>query len=57
VPPWTDADAQTWWSTRGAPIVARVRAAARGARPARRRELSALDTMSFVRRAAPGAWS
>lgn len=51
VPPWTNGDAQAWWSARGAPIVARVRAAAKGARPGRRQELSALDTRSFVRRA------
>ena len=26
VPPWTNEQARTWWSARGAPIVARVRA-------------------------------
>jgi len=52
VPPWTPDDARSWWSGRGANVVARVRAEAKGARPPRRRaEDSALDTMSFVRRA------
>jgi hypothetical protein len=54
VPPWTNEQARVWWSARGAPIVARVRAEAKAPRPARNQELSALDTMSFVRRAAPG---
>jgi serine/threonine-protein kinase len=54
VPPWTNAQARAWWSARGAPIVARVRAQAKAPRPARKQELSALDTMSFVRRAAAG---
>ena len=53
VPPWTNEQARAWWSTRGAPIVARVRTEAKAPRPARKQELSALDTMSFVRRAAP----
>jgi serine/threonine-protein kinase len=52
VPPWTNEEAREWWATRGAPIVARVRAQAKAPRPAgRRQELSAIDTMSFVRRA------
>jgi serine/threonine-protein kinase len=51
VPPWTSERAQSWWRQRGSPIVARVRAEAKAPRPARRRELSALDTLSFVRRA------
>jgi len=54
VPPWTNEQARAWWSARGAPIVARVRSEAKGPRPVRKQELSALDTMSFVRRAAPG---
>jgi serine/threonine-protein kinase len=51
VRPWTNEEARAWWTTRGAPIVARVRTQAKAPRPARRQELSALDTMSFVRRA------
>jgi hypothetical protein len=54
VPPWTNEQARVWWSARGAPIVARVRAEAKASRPARNEELSVLDTLSFVRRAAPG---
>ncbi|HEY8231029.1 MAG TPA: serine/threonine-protein kinase [Vicinamibacteria bacterium] len=55
VPPWTGELARAWWTTRGAPIVARVRAEAKAPRPpGRRQELSALDTMSFVRRVGPG---
>jgi len=54
VPPWTNEEARAWWSTRGAPIVARVRTQAKAPRHARRQELSAFDTMSFVRRAPLG---
>ncbi len=58
VPQWTNEQARAWWSARGAPIVARVRAEAKAARPAvRKPELSALDTMSFVRRGGPDPWS
>jgi serine/threonine-protein kinase len=53
VPAWTSERAQSWWRQSGAPIVARVRAEAKAPRPARKQELSALDTMSFVRRAGP----
>ncbi|HEY6547015.1 MAG TPA: serine/threonine-protein kinase [Vicinamibacteria bacterium] len=57
VPPWTTEDARGWWSARGNLVVARVRAEAKGARaPARRGDDSALDTMSFVRRARPRSW-
>ena len=54
IPPWTNEEARAWWTSRGAPIVARVRTLAKAPRPAgRRQEMSALDTMSFVRRAEP----
>jgi eukaryotic-like serine/threonine-protein kinase len=54
VPSWTAGEARDWWSERGAQAVARVRAEAKGARaPLRRPPDSALDTMSFVRRAGP----
>lgn len=55
VPPWTNEQARIWWTTRGAPIAARVRAAARGAdgpvRP-RPHQDSGAGTVSFVRRRA-----
>ena len=54
IPPWTNEEARAWWTSRGAPIVARVRTLAKAPRPAgRRQEMSALDTMSFVRGAEP----
>jgi serine/threonine-protein kinase len=54
IPPWTSEEARGWWSERGPRVVARVRAEAKGARaPQRRPEVSALDTMSFVRRLGP----
>jgi len=54
IPPWSNEEARAWWTTRGAPIVARVRTQAKAPRAAgRRQEMSALDTMSFVRRAGP----
>jgi len=53
VPAWTDEDARGWWSERGARIVARVRADARGrVMPGRPAEDSSAGTLSFVRRAA-----
>jgi eukaryotic-like serine/threonine-protein kinase len=51
VPPWTHELARGWWSSRGASIAARVRAAARGAKgPARAVQDSGAGTVSFVRR-------
>ena len=52
VPPWTTEDARTWWSERGAEVVARVRSLAKAPRAnARKGEDSAFDTRSFFRRA------
>ena len=58
VPPWTNDEARAWWGGRGAEIVARVRANAKGAGiPGRRPAVSSAGTLSFVRRAdvGPGA--
>jgi eukaryotic-like serine/threonine-protein kinase len=52
IPPWTNEQARGWWTTRGALLTARVRAAARGGKsPARApAQDSGVGTLSFVRR-------
>lgn len=52
VPPWTNEQSRSWWTSRGASITARVRAAARGAKTPGRvaAQDSGAGTVSFVRR-------